>query len=348
MSAIGKLFELQQLPLEKRKQLYEKFIQHYSTLKTKNPLKQIRAEVWRQTKDKETLVRFSMLTSKISVTNRLKEGHTEINVYKEIGKLVRNRNFLSGIGSKGKPIEASVIKELKKAVSSFTSGWRGQQRSHTGGVRTKAWLETIAKFVEKNNFDLLTWLESFSCPTKVISALKKANFSSRDSAKFLALIAHPKLNEPEIPVCVSKWYPKHAKCFPPRINDEVAKFFLRTSCITIKSVESYHDMPEKGFDVNTKEYVGISYPLFYGPIFDELKESSDPALLAERIISFCSDSFDGICTDDDPKCQNCRINDICALSISNGSNPEIVKATPSDTDFYSGRTEPKTNTGCLI
>ena len=348
MSAIGKLFEIEQLPLEKRKQLYEKFLQKYTTKKKKNPLKEIRAEVWNKTKDKEILARLAMLTSKISISERLKEGHTEIDVYYEIGKLIENKNFLNGIGTKGKPIENSVINEIKKAVSSFTSNWKGQQRSHTGGARTKAWLETIAEFVEKNNCDLLSWLESFNCPTQVVSALKKITFSSRDSAKFLALIAHPKLNEPEVPVCISKWYPKHAKCFPPRINDEVTKFFLRTGCVTIKSTEEYHDMPEKGFDTKETEFVGVSYPIFYGNIFDEFKNVSDPSLMAERVISFCSNSLDGICTDESPKCENCAINDLCTLSKVRGKNPKIIQATDSKTDFWLGRSDPKTSTGCQV
>ena len=121
MSAIGKLFEIEQLPLEKRKQLYEKFLQKYTTKKKKNPLKEIRAEVWNKTKDKGILARLAMLTSKISISERLKEGHTEIDVYYEIGKLIQNKNFLNGIGTKGKPIENIVTNEIKKAVSSFTS-----------------------------------------------------------------------------------------------------------------------------------------------------------------------------------------------------------------------------------
>jgi len=348
LSAIGQLFELKQLPSEKRKQLYEKFLKKYTKLEKKNPLKEIRAEIWRQTKDKEILARFAMLTSKISVTARLKDGSTEIDVYNSIEKLVKNKKFVKGLGKKGNPIEKNVINDLRKAVSDHTSSWKGPQGSHTGGARARAWLENMANFIEKNDYDLLKWLESFDCPSKAVSVLKKIKFSSRDSAKFLALVGHPKLNEPDIPVCVSKWYPKHAKCFPPRINDEVAKFFLRTGCITIKSTEEYYDIPEKGFDTKTKEFVGVSYPIFYGIIFDELKKTKDPSLFAERIISFCSDSFDGICTDEEPNCKNCVINDICQLSKSKGKNPEIVQATPSNTDFYSGRTKPNTSSGCLV
>ena len=109
--------------------------------------------------------------------------------------------------------------------------------------------------------------------------LKKINFSSRDSAKFLALIAHPKLNGPLIAVCIPDWYPKHAICFPPRINDEVTKFFFRTDCITIRSTEKYHDRPEIGFDKTEKDFVGTSYHIFYGHIFDEFKNISDPVYL---------------------------------------------------------------------
>jgi len=348
MKAISKLFQIKQLSTDKRKKLYEKFLNNYSKRTQKNPLKEIRAKVWKGTKDKEILLRFTMLTSKISITGRLKKDHTEADVYKEIGKLVDNKNFLNGLGKKGEPIDDEVLNKLRRAVSNLTSTWKGQKRSHTGGARARAWLDLIADFIEKNDFSLLDWLESFDCPTKAMNALKKIKFSTRDSAKFLALASHPLLNEPEIPPCISKWYPKHAKCYPPRINDEVAKFFLRTGCITIKSMEVYHEIPEKGFDTKTDEFVGVSYPIFYGHIFDELKQTTDPSLFAERIIGFCSDALEGICTDEEPKCKNCKISDLCLMSKLKGGHPEIIKATPSITDFYSGRTNPKTSTGCQV
>jgi hypothetical protein len=348
LSALGKLFELQQLPLKGRKQLYEEFLKIYSEPKTKNKFKEIRAQVWQKSKNKETLARFAMLVSKISISGRIKSGFSELDVYEPISNLVQEREFINGIGKTGEPISSTVIKDLKKAVSPYTSSWRGQGHSHTGGARASTWLETIAEFVEKKDYDLIKWINSFDCPSKTITDLKKIKFSSRDSAKFLALVGHPKLNAPEIPVCVSHWYPKHARCFPPRITDEVAKFFFRTGCITVKSTEEYYDVPEKGFDVQSKEFVGVSYPIFYGPIFDELKKASDPSLLSERIIDFCSDSFQGICSDDMPQCQDCRINEICSLSKMKGKNPEIVKATSDTTDFYSGRSKPKTSISCLL
>jgi len=58
--------------------------------------------------------------------------------------------------------------------------------------------------------------------------------------------------------------------------------------------------------------------------------------------------MDGICTDENPKCENCHINKLCSLSKLNGKNPEIIISTPEITDVYSGRSKPKTSTGCQV
>ena len=50
---------------------------------------------------------------------------------------VQKREFINGIGKTGEPISSTVIKDLKKAVSPYTTSWRGQGHSHTGGARAR-------------------------------------------------------------------------------------------------------------------------------------------------------------------------------------------------------------------